>query len=170
MALFVLQIPLGILAERQQRRQRRTSASSPLTDSSTPSGKTKLPISQRIPVLSHASTAWLLVLVCLINSCLGWTFGVDGTYNRFWVPTIIGFFIAIVIASGVRYMCLKTRKDMREEMNSFNVRDEQEDRIRQAQYEAYQMQTFGAPAQQAQEQVGHGEMQYPNVQVPGSYR
>jgi hypothetical protein len=86
----------------------------------------------------------------------------------FWAPTILGYFIAILIAIGVRYICIKTRKDMRDEMDSFNRTTDRDDRIRQAQYEAYQMQNFGTSNQQAQ--GDHSELQYPNVQVPGSYR
>jgi hypothetical protein len=118
--------------------------------------------------------AWLLVILGSINSALGWKFALSPNYNYGYIPGVVGFFLILAGALGVRWFWRKAKGDLKEEMNDSNYLTEQSAKIRQAQYEAYQMQTMGrvepqGHGQPAQSQGAPGEYAYPNVAVPGRY-
>jgi glucan phosphoethanolaminetransferase (alkaline phosphatase superfamily) len=133
----------------------------------------KQPLSQRIVQLIHSHLGWLIVLLGVVNSALGWKFALSNAYNYGYVPGVIGFFIILIGAAGVMWFVRRVKGDMKEELNDSNYLTEQAAKIRQAQQEAYQMQNMRAESQghgyPSQVQTAPGEYAYPSVAVPGRY-
>lgn len=74
------------------------------------------------------------------------------------------------MAAGVRYVIGRSSKDLKDELYDVKYTESQEEQIRQAQMQAYQMQNMGGQNQHSSGAIAPGETHYPSVGLPGAYR
>jgi hypothetical protein len=107
MVLFLLQIPLGVFAERQRRQWKKQE---------NPGRPT---MSRRVMGLVHPLTGWAVLFLAVVDAGLGFNLALTNAFSIVWIPLVIGIFVVILIASGVRYMWRTHREDAEEEAETF---------------------------------------------------
>jgi hypothetical protein len=144
--VYFLQIPLGIFAERRRRQWKRRENPAPPTKT------------ERAVQLVHPLTGWAVLFLAVVDAGLGFNLALTNSYSIVWIPLVIGIFVIILIASGVRYMWRASRQDLAEEADTFKHDRSAFGNVRGA----YAMHDLGRRAQD--------ETEYENVSIPGSHR
>jgi hypothetical protein len=144
--VYVLQIPFGIFAERRRRQIKRRENPAPLTRR------------ERAVTLVHPLMGWAVLFLAVVTTGLGFDLALTYSYSTVFIPVVVGVFVVILIASGVRYMWRASREDAADEAETFK-----HDRSAFANERgAYALHELGA-------RRAPGEAEYENVSIPGSH-
>jgi hypothetical protein len=142
--VFTSQIPLGIFAERLRRQWKARENPAPPTKA------------QRAVQLVHPLTGWAVLFLAVVDAGLGFNLALTNAYSRVWIPTVVGIFAVILIASGVRYMWRASRADAADEVDVFK-----HDRSAFANEPGFALHDLGRRAP--------GETAYESVSIPGGH-
>jgi hypothetical protein len=143
--VFVSQIPLGLWAERRRRQLKRKERRAPITRA------------ERAVELVHPFTGWVVLFLATITAGLGFNLALTNSYSIVFIPLVIGIFVLILIASGVRYMWRASRKDAADEADTFKHDGSAFGNVRGA----YAMHDLGRQAPD--------DNDYEDVAIPGSH-